>query len=79
MKAELVFKIDAIMRQRLLKQAGGADLLGIKQPDISKMLRGDFRPFSMEGLLRFLVALNQDVEILAKPHRGPSAAVLHAS
>jgi predicted XRE-type DNA-binding protein len=33
------------------------------------MLRGEFRQFSVERLLRFLVALNQDVEIVVKPHR----------
>jgi predicted XRE-type DNA-binding protein len=32
----------------------------IKQPDISKTLCGDFRQFSVERLLRFLVALGQD-------------------
>ena len=78
-KAELVFKIDAILKQRRLTQAEAAGLLGIKQPDVSKMLRGDFRPFSIERLLRFLVALDQDVEIVVKPHRGRSDAVLHVS
>jgi predicted XRE-type DNA-binding protein len=79
-KAQLVFKIDSIMKQRRLKQADAADLLGIKQPDVSKMLRGDFRPFSIEGLLRFLVALNQDVEIVVKPHRdAKNAPALHVS
>jgi len=33
------------------------------------MLRGEFRQFSVERLLRFLVALDQDVEIVVKPHR----------
>jgi predicted XRE-type DNA-binding protein len=69
-KAQLVFKIDTILKQRRLKQAEAADLLGIKQPDISKMLRGDFRPFSIERLMRFLVALDQDVEIVVRPHLG---------
>ena len=79
-KAQLVFKIDGIMKQRRLKQAEAADLLGIKQPDVSKMLRGDFRPFSIERLLRFLVALNQDVEIVVKPHRdAKNAPALHVS
>jgi hypothetical protein len=32
------------------------------------MLRGDFRQFSVERLMRFLVALGQDVEIVVKPH-----------
>jgi predicted XRE-type DNA-binding protein len=57
------------MKERGLKQIEAADLFGIKQPDVSKMLRGEFRQFSVERLLRFLVALNQDVEIVIKPHR----------
>ena len=73
-KAQLVYKIDTIMKDRGLKQAEAADLLGVKQPDVSKMLRGDFRQFSVERLLRFLVALDQDVEIVVKPHRSSSEA-----
>ena len=69
-KAKLVFKIEALMRERGLKQIEAADLLGVKQPDISKLLRGDFRQFSVDRLLRFLVALGQDVEIVVKPHKG---------
>ena len=73
-KAQLVFKIDRIMKNRGLKQAEAAKLLGIKQPDVSKMLRGEFRQFSVERLLRFLVALDHDVEIIVKPHRGRNVA-----
>jgi predicted XRE-type DNA-binding protein len=73
-KAQLVFKIAAILKNRSLKQVEAADLFGIRQPDVSKMLRGDFRQFSVERLLRFLVALNQDVEIVVRPHRGRSEA-----
>ena len=79
-KAQLVFRIDGIIKKRRLKQVEAADLLGIRQPDVSKMLRGEFRQFSVERLLRFLVALNQDVEIVVKPHRGRSdAPTLHVS
>ena len=79
-KAQLVFKIDAIMKVRRLKQVEAADLFGIKQPDVSKMLRGEFRQFSVERLLRFLVALDQDVEIVVKPHRDRhNAPALHVS
>ena len=79
-KAQLVFKIDSIMKQRRLKQVDAAALFGVRQPDISMMLRGEFRQFSVERLLRFLVALNQDVEIIVKPHRGRSSApALHVS
>ena len=80
-KAQLVFKIDAIMKGRGLKEAAAAELLGIKQPDVSKMLCGEFRQFSVERLLRFLVALNQDVEIVVRPNRDSrkESASLHVS
>jgi len=73
-KAQLVFKIDGLLKKRGLKQVDAAQLFGVKQPDISKMLRGDFRQFSVERLMRFLVALGQDVEIVVKPHRGRGGA-----
>jgi predicted XRE-type DNA-binding protein len=69
-KAQLVFRIDGLLKSRGLKQMDVAKLFGVKQPDISKMLRGDFRQFSVERLMRFLVALGQDVEIVVKPHQG---------
>ena len=69
-KAQLVYKIDATLKKRKLKQVEAGKLFGIPQPDVSKMLRGEFRQFSVERLLRFLVALDQDVEIVVRPHRG---------
>jgi predicted XRE-type DNA-binding protein len=79
-KAQLVYKIDTLMKQRGLKQVEAADLFGVKQPDVSKMLRGDFRQFSVERLLRFLVALGQDVEIVVKPPRNAQRPpALHVS
>ena len=79
-KAKLVLKIDVLMRERGLKQVEAASLLGVKQPDISKMLRGDFRQFSVERLMRFLVALGQDVEIAVRPHKDKTLApALHVA
>ncbi len=69
-KAQLVYKISRIMKHRRLTQVEAARIFGVKQPDVSKMLRGDFRQFSAERLLNFLVALGHDVEIVVKPHRG---------
>jgi predicted XRE-type DNA-binding protein len=68
-KAQLVSKIDGLLRKRRLNQTEAAVLLGIRQPDVSKMLRGEFRQFSVERLLRFLVALDQDVTIVIRPRR----------
>jgi predicted XRE-type DNA-binding protein len=68
-KAQLVFKIGALMKERGLKQIDAAELFGIRQPDVSKMLCGEFHQFSVERLLRFLVALDHDVGIVVKPRR----------
>jgi predicted XRE-type DNA-binding protein len=68
-KAQLTLKIDRLMKKNGMKQGDAAKLFGVKQPDISKMLGGDFRQFSVERLMRFLVALGQDVEIVVTPHR----------
>jgi predicted XRE-type DNA-binding protein len=73
-KAQLVFKIDAIMKERRLKQIEAAKLFGVRQPDVSKLLRGEFRQFSVERLLRFLVALDQDVQIVVKPRQDAERA-----
>lgn len=78
-KAQLVFKIDGLIKKRGLRQAEAAKLLSVKQPDVSKMLRGDFRQFSVERLMRFLVALGQDVEIVIKPHRGRKQSQLRVA
>jgi predicted XRE-type DNA-binding protein len=63
LKAEIVNRIDDILKEGRLTQAAAARLLGISQPDVSKMRRGLFRGFSLERLLLFLAALGQDVTI----------------
>jgi predicted XRE-type DNA-binding protein len=79
-KAQLVYKIDSIIKKRRLKQAEAARLFGVKQPDISKMVRGEFRQFSVERLMRFLVALDQNVAIVVTPNRDKRhAPALHVS
>ncbi len=66
LKAELVSRIDRIIRQRKLKQVEAAELLGLSQPDVSRLLRGNFREYSVERLLRLLTALGRDVEIVIR-------------
>lgn len=72
-KAGLVVRIGRIIRQRKLTQAAAAEIMGIDQPKVSAMLSGQFRGYSVERLMRFLVALGQDVEIVVKPRRRSAA------
>ncbi len=69
LKAGLVTRIDKIIRQRGLKQVEAAKLLGLSQPDISRLLRGSFREYSVERLMRLLTALGRDVEIVIREPR----------
>lgn len=66
-KADLVFRIDDIIRHRRLTQAKAAAVMGLKQPDVSRLLSGDFRDFSVERLLRLLMALDRDIDIVIRP------------
>jgi predicted XRE-type DNA-binding protein len=66
LKAELVRRIAAMIEKEGLNQTEAARCLQIAQPDVSRMLRGHFRQFSVERLMRFLVALGQDVEIVVR-------------
>ena len=68
LKAEIVTRIDTIIRQRRLKQIDAAKLLGLSQSDVSRLLRGNFRKYSLDRLLRLLTALGRDVETAS---RGP--------
>jgi predicted XRE-type DNA-binding protein len=72
-KAGLVVKINRTIRQRRLTQTAAAQLMGIDQPKVSAMLAGQFRGYSVERLMRFLVALGHDVEIVVKPVKRGSA------
>lgn len=65
-KAELVHQIARIVRRRNLSQVQTADILGISQPKVSDLLRGNLRGFSLERIARFLNALGRDVEIRVK-------------
>ena len=69
LKAKLVSRIDEIIRQRGLKQVEAAKLLGLSQPDVSRLLRGNFREYSVERLLRLVLALGHDVQIVIREPR----------
>ena len=64
-----MLQIFRIIKSRRLTQTAAAEILGIKQPHVSGLMRGLSGNFSVERLLDFLNALGQDVEIVVKPTR----------
>jgi len=66
-KARIVSQIGRIIQGRNLSQAQAGDLLGIDQPKVSALLRGQFRGYSQERLIGFLTKLGMDVEIVVRP------------
>ena len=69
LKAGIVVELRRLIKERELTQVKAAKLVGISQPDLSHLLRGDFDDYSAERLMKMLTAFEQDIEIIMKPHR----------
>ena len=68
LKAQLGAEIFRILDQRKLTQTKAAKILGVKQPEISRLKSGKFSYYSVERLMRFLERLNCEVSIhIAQP------------
>jgi predicted XRE-type DNA-binding protein len=65
-KSELARQIEHIIKKKRLTQEKAAKILGISQPKVSALLHGKLAGFSMDRLLKFLMALNKDIEIRIK-------------
>jgi predicted XRE-type DNA-binding protein len=65
-KAQLVSRIAELLAERGMTQTQAATVLGIPQPKLSKMLRGQFRGFSERRLMDCLTQLGQDVQIVVR-------------
>jgi len=65
-KARLGAAIHKSIERQRLSQAEVAAALGVNQPKVSALLHYKLEGFSVERLMKFLVALGQDVEIIVK-------------
>jgi predicted XRE-type DNA-binding protein len=66
-KAQLVAKIEELIKQRGLTQMEAGELLGLPQPKVSGLLKGNFRGISERRLMDCLIRLGSDVEVIVKP------------
>ncbi len=71
-KAKLAHQICTIIQSRNLTLVEAAEILGINQPKVSALTRGNLDGFSSERLFRFLNLLDQDIEIVIRPHTDPN-------
>jgi len=76
-KAQLVREIGEIIRAKGLTQTQAAKVLGLTQPRLSAVLRGQFRGISERKLIACLTSLGRDVEIVvrAAPRRRASGRI----
>lgn len=65
-KASLAIKIGEIIKHRHLTQQQAAEILGMSQPKLSNMLRGQFRGISEAKMLDCLNRLGRDVQIVVR-------------
>jgi predicted XRE-type DNA-binding protein len=65
-KAELAAKIIGEIERRRLTQSQAAAILGVDQPKVSALKQGRLSSFSIERLMRFLLLLGRDIEIVVK-------------
>src|SRR6185369_10516130 len=65
-KAELAAKIIGEIERRRLTQSQAAAILGVDQPKVSALKQGRLSSFSIERLMRFLLLLGCDIEIVVK-------------
>lgn len=66
-KTGLVIQIRKAMQSRGLTQQEAAKRMGITQPKVSDMMRGDFTNLSERKLMDCLTRLGYDIEISVRP------------
>lgn len=69
LKADLAITILKIIEEKKLTQQKASELLGIEQPEISKLKHGNFSRFRVERLFQFLNKLGRSVDIHIKKTR----------
>ena len=67
LKAKLVAELYRLTGERKLTQAKASTVMGITQPEVSRLFKGHFREYSIERLLRFLTSFDRDIEIVSRP------------
>ena len=74
LKAKLIRELRAIIKRRKLTQTKAAELLGLKQPDVSALVTGRVGKFSIDRLVRCLDRLDYRVDVVVRHKAARRAA-----
>lgn len=66
-RSELIVEINKIIRKRGLTQSEVATAVGLSQSDVSLLTRGTVTRFSTDRIIKVLLRLGHDLEIVVKP------------
>lgn len=80
-KAQLAATIRDILNSKSLTQTQAAEILGLPQPKLSRMLHGHFRGISEAKMMDCITRLGHDVRIVIDPvgsGQTGRVAVVHA-
>lgn len=75
LKAQLTLQIYRILKDSGMTQIEMAKILGVRQPQVSLLMRNRAGNFSIGRLMEFLTALRRDVEITVRPARKEHGAL----
>ena len=78
-KTGLVIEIRKAMRNLSLTQQDAAKRMGITQPKVSDMMRGDFTNLSERKLMDCLTRLGYDIEIKVRPAKAEVGHLMFAA
>jgi predicted XRE-type DNA-binding protein len=68
-KAKLVLSLRREIEKANLTQQEAADIMGLKQPDVSKLLKGKIAGFSLERVMACVRAFDNDLEVRLKKNK----------
>ena len=73
-KAMVAIRIEQLIQENNLTQIAAARQMNLTQPEVSQIVRGRLKGFTLERLLQGLIALDQDVDIVIRPKRQQSGS-----
>ncbi|MHC5598905.1 MAG: helix-turn-helix domain-containing protein [Nostoc sp.] len=70
-RGKIGIQVLRLLKQRNLKQREISELLGIPQPEVSHLMKGEFQRFSEGKLLIFLKRLDTEITLHLRPRNAP--------